>query len=162
MSTPLTDSINALTQYANEITGKSDTTLSDAVGSLVEGYVGGSRFEVVDRFSYDEDTTNHTFTHTGVGFYVVTEEPVLTLQKAIEENRPNNSLFATSFCIYQTGSNPEVRANSSLVYLRTGKIDYWGIGISLNGDVAQIRIANTNTSIRFKAGITYVVLKWKI
>lgn len=42
MSTPLTDSINALTQYANEITGKQDTTLSDAVGSLVEGYGGGS------------------------------------------------------------------------------------------------------------------------
>lgn len=41
MSTPLTDSINALTQYANEITGKQDTTLSDAVGSLVEGYGQG-------------------------------------------------------------------------------------------------------------------------
>ena len=43
MATPLTDSINALTQYANEVTGKQDTTLSDAVGSLVEGYGGGSK-----------------------------------------------------------------------------------------------------------------------
>lgn len=42
MSTPLTDSINALTRYANETTGKQDTTLSDAVGSLVEGYGGGN------------------------------------------------------------------------------------------------------------------------
>lgn len=42
MVTPLTDSINALTAYANETTGKSDTTLSDAVGSLVEGYGGDS------------------------------------------------------------------------------------------------------------------------
>lgn len=41
MATPLTDSINALTQYANETTGKQDATLSDAVGSLVEGYGGG-------------------------------------------------------------------------------------------------------------------------
>ena len=41
MATPLTDGINALTQYANEVTGKQDTTLSDAVGSLVEGYGGG-------------------------------------------------------------------------------------------------------------------------
>lgn len=41
MATPLTDSINALTQYANETTGKQDTTLSDAVGSLVEGYGQG-------------------------------------------------------------------------------------------------------------------------
>ena len=42
MSQPLTDAINALTTYANEITGQSDTTLSDAVESLVDGYGGGS------------------------------------------------------------------------------------------------------------------------
>ena len=41
MSQPLTDAINALTTYVNEITGKSDTTLSDAVESLVDGYGGG-------------------------------------------------------------------------------------------------------------------------
>ena len=41
MSTPLTDGINALTAYANETTGASDTTLSDAVGRLCEGYGGG-------------------------------------------------------------------------------------------------------------------------
>lgn len=38
MSTPLTDSINALTRYANEVTGESNTNLSDAVESLVAGY----------------------------------------------------------------------------------------------------------------------------
>ena len=42
MSTPLTDSINALTTYANEVTGASDTTLSDAVHTLASGYGGGS------------------------------------------------------------------------------------------------------------------------
>lgn len=41
MATPLTDSINALTTYANEVTGASDTTLSDAVHTLANGY-GGS------------------------------------------------------------------------------------------------------------------------
>ena len=41
MATPLTDSINALTTYANEVTGTSDTTLSDAVHTLASGY-GGS------------------------------------------------------------------------------------------------------------------------
>ena len=40
-TTPLTDAINALTTYANETTGASDTTLSDAVGTLVAGYGGG-------------------------------------------------------------------------------------------------------------------------
>lgn len=42
MSTPLTDSINALTAYANEVTGQSDTNLSDAVHTLASGYGGGS------------------------------------------------------------------------------------------------------------------------
>ena len=42
MSTPLTDSINALTTYANEVTGASDTNLSDAVHTLASGYGGGS------------------------------------------------------------------------------------------------------------------------
>lgn len=40
-TTPLTDAIEALTRYANETTGASDTTLSDAVGTLVAGYGGG-------------------------------------------------------------------------------------------------------------------------
>lgn len=38
MRTPLTDSINALTAYANETTGADDATLSDAVGRLISGY----------------------------------------------------------------------------------------------------------------------------
>lgn len=39
--TPLTDSIEALTTYANQATGASDTNLSDAVYTLAQGY-GGS------------------------------------------------------------------------------------------------------------------------
>lgn len=41
MSTPLTDAINALTTYANSVTGESDTTLTDAVYTLAEGYGQG-------------------------------------------------------------------------------------------------------------------------
>ena len=47
MATPLTDSINALTTYANEVTGQSDTTLSDAVHTLASGYGGGGASNVV-------------------------------------------------------------------------------------------------------------------
>ena len=40
---PLTSNINALTEFANSITGESDTNLRDAVHTLVEGYgQGGS------------------------------------------------------------------------------------------------------------------------
>ena len=47
MATPLTDSINALTAYANEVTGGSDTNLSDAVHTLASGYGGGSSFQLL-------------------------------------------------------------------------------------------------------------------
>ena len=43
-TTPLTDAINALTTYANETTGASDTNLSDAVETLVDGYGGGATY----------------------------------------------------------------------------------------------------------------------
>ena len=41
MPNPLTTKINALTAYANTVTGESDTTLSEAVASLASGYGGG-------------------------------------------------------------------------------------------------------------------------
>lgn len=37
----LTSRIQALTAYANEVTGESDTTLADAVATLASGYGGG-------------------------------------------------------------------------------------------------------------------------
>ena len=43
--TPLTDSIEALTTYANQVTGASDTNLSDAVYTLAQGY-GGEDFVI--------------------------------------------------------------------------------------------------------------------
>lgn len=48
MATPLTDAINALTTYANSVTGASDTTLSDAVDSLVDGYGQGGGWSAED------------------------------------------------------------------------------------------------------------------
>ena len=38
---PLTDAIDALTAYANSVTGESDTTLPDAVRTLADGYGQG-------------------------------------------------------------------------------------------------------------------------
>lgn len=53
----LTSRIQALTAYANEVTGKSDTTLSDAVATLAEGYGQGSGdVQVyVEEITYNEE-----------------------------------------------------------------------------------------------------------
>ena len=49
MTKVLTPKIEALTAYANGITGKSDTTLSDAVASLADGYgQGGQSYEGIE------------------------------------------------------------------------------------------------------------------
>jgi hypothetical protein len=64
MSTPLTDSINALTTYANEVTGASDTNLSDAVHTLASGYGSGgaSSWTKVAETSYQVSTTGTSAT----------------------------------------------------------------------------------------------------
>lgn len=57
MATPLTDAITALTTYANTVTGASDTTLSDAVGTLAAGYGGGGGgLELLSSFTTSEQT----------------------------------------------------------------------------------------------------------
>ena len=65
MATPLTDSINALTTYANEVTGASDTTLSDAVHTLVDGYGqggGGSGYTLLASGTYIQATNSNKMT----------------------------------------------------------------------------------------------------
>lgn len=62
----LADSIGALTTYANGVTGESDTTLSDAVESLADGYGGGGGFSqgievVTDANGYITDYIFHGF-----------------------------------------------------------------------------------------------------
>lgn len=60
MATPLTDAINALTTYANETTGASDTNLSDAVGTLVDGYGQGGGGVKTGTITPSERTTSIT------------------------------------------------------------------------------------------------------
>lgn len=66
MTQPLTDAITALTRYANEVTGQSDTNLSDAVRTLCDGYGGGGATDYFamkmtnaecDEYRNDEITT---------------------------------------------------------------------------------------------------------
>lgn len=77
MATPLTDSINALTTYANEVTGASDTTLSDAVHTLASGYGqgGGSGLEYEEGTyspSTDElSTINFTNSHSKAPYIII-------------------------------------------------------------------------------------------
>lgn len=61
----LADSIEALTTYANSVTGESDTTLSDAVHTLGIGY-GGSSYSADDLFSGLQPSGDVTVTLSSV------------------------------------------------------------------------------------------------
>ena len=63
--TPLTDAIQALTTYANETTGASDTTLSEAVGTLVAGYGGGGGGNIISGSYTPTENTLHPVIEIG-------------------------------------------------------------------------------------------------
>lgn len=71
MSQPLTDAINALTTYANSVTGASDTTLSDAVDSLVAGYGGGGGESISDEDYLTSFFPDYDFSNAAISEFVL-------------------------------------------------------------------------------------------
>ena len=92
MSTPLADSINALTAYANETTGASDTTLSDAVGRLCEGYGGGGELHPVGT---DLVTAYLGRTRDGLGNFVLGTCDAKTGEMTADVDNPEYGLCMT-------------------------------------------------------------------
>ena len=91
MSTPLTDSINALTTYANEVTGASDTTLSDAVERLCEGYGGGDtlwKTIVLDEF-YDKNGLDNLLALCGISRQSVLDGGIYFVECLNNSNNSN-------------------------------------------------------------------------
>lgn len=85
MATPLTDSINALTAYANEVTGGSDTNLSDAVHTLASGYGGGSASVKTTTVTIPENTWNRA--HTIAQFFRdELDSPIAILEISLVES----------------------------------------------------------------------------
>lgn len=104
MSTPLTDRIETLTVQANAVTGASDTTLTDAIGTLIAGYGGGkpsfvNNFEF-GSFTVPEESSTHVITLQGEyetcpkGIIIFSNAFDLTSNKA---DKPMLGAFAAAF-----------------------------------------------------------------
>ena len=140
MSTPLTDSINALTTYANEVTGGSDTNLSDAVHTLADGY-GGS-------------ATLITKTITANGTYSAEDDDADGYSE-VTVNVPSSGASAwtkvaeTSYQVSTTSTSTET-------------VDTWATGHSelwTSDKIVYVRIRDTAGK---RAGYFYGVDAWAI
>ena len=123
MSTPLTDSINALTTYANEVTGASDTTLSDAVHTLASGY-GSSLMEVKHITHLDANSKSIQIPYLGYGVYFIVAIPFVTSQDAL--NAGLNDVFNSgAFMIWGNNGARNFNSGPTFLYDMNGGNDYW-------------------------------------
>lgn len=105
MATPLTDSINALTRYANETTGATDTTLSDAVESLVAGYGGGGdsclwRTVTLEESHEADNIGNALYWGSFLDIASQTDLDEYTYVAVFTNNRPSNMTYCTNLISY--------------------------------------------------------------
>lgn len=119
MATPLTDAINALTTYANEVTGKSDTTLSDAIESLVDGYGGGGGISIDDIATNTQPSGAITLSQnvTRLGDYAFANKPITSIVAPGVTAFSSNSLTGTAITSLSDVNFPSLPDNYVL-YLR--------------------------------------------
>ena len=125
----LTDSIEALTTYANGVTGESDTTLSDAVASIADGYGGGGTaypFLVsYERIDVTEDLTSMTTMQFQNNYLqdLPTGAPYPTILYLIE-NTYTDSRYSAQAAIRLSSLNGSYSGGTSRFYVRSnGKVD---------------------------------------
>lgn len=167
MATPLTDAINAITTYANGITGKSDTNLPDAVRSLADGYGGGSLPSVISAIDGGEFTVQSDIT---VASYPV-QHSLGVIPKAIivwaddelaETANTKRYMMNCYICLsnLKSGANTYKLTASTFIQNTNGTYANLNADITAN-NVGQYLTASVfkynNTAVYYKTGVTY---KW--
>lgn len=168
MSTPLTDGINALTAYANEVTGASDTTLSDAVGRLCDGYGGGDNtfsklFEIVDSVTLQEESYTVTFRcvpHPAT--YLIVSDPPGTKEFAAESK--NGQTLNIAYVMFRgVEGNSAPLSKNCFAYRKTPtateSMDWWTSNVFI-GD-GTITVDLFAGKYKLNAGVTYYLIKVK-
>lgn len=159
MATPLTDSINALTQYANETTGKSDITLSDAVGSLVEGYGGGSKV-ITGTYTPTEDVyvKDIQIPHN----LEIVPDFIIAYADGITSDASYASTYiVVGACTKINATSPQTPANHQTLMLVTRQNfdQIWVQYTNENGtkflNESWVKIPYYNNGNKLKAGVTY-------
>jgi len=127
MSSPLTDKINALTAYANEVAGDSDTTLSDAVAALADGYGqgGGGTYPYLvsyERIEVTEDLTSMT-TNTFLSTYLpdLNSAPYPTILYLIE-NTYTDSQYSAQAAVRLSSLSGSYSGSTGRLFVRSSGV----------------------------------------
>ena len=154
MSTPLTDGINALTAYANETTGASDATLSDAVGRLCDGYGGGGSLFTVEKiktYTVEESWENDT-----------KGNPVAIFTALGLDRNDLTNYSETFLCIFKNNNVPNQYKCNFIQYSKTTGAPSEGAYVCRN-NYTSAKIANSSaTSAWASIGTAIDVYKVKI
>lgn len=142
MTQPLTDAINALTTYANTVTGASDTTLSDAVATLASGYGGGGGSVLPSGYAQLLYLQSSASQYIDTGLYTKTgQDYFIECTRASTSSTVNfmgNNLSTGCGMFFQAGNN------GLSIYCRYGTANYiqkekgnlhtaWSVKINASG-----------------------------
>jgi len=164
MTQPLTDAINALTRYANEVTGADDQTLSDAVETLAAGYGGGGGsmplIHVYD-VTIEEDTL--TFTISDTFEYAPTYVAFVPDGEIVTPQSGTNGVISAS--MFRNGGRSTTSSNTNGssyfdVVNSTGGRDYYtSAGYATTSTTGvTVTISRTNPVLKFIAGQKFKVI----
>ena len=133
---PLVEGITALTSQANATTGESDTTLTDAVGRLCEGYGGGALVtaEYIGQYilsaSWENDQDGNPVAIyrvicNALGISDSNLSPINAYVMVVVDNQ-NTGVYSANMLYKTTGTDASycVRNNKSM-------LRYWSTNISL-------------------------------
>lgn len=151
MSTPLTDAIEALTTYANETTGASDTTLSDAVGTLVDGYGQGGGDDFLGQLStYEIEVESDTYSISVSDTYTWAPQFVAFIAET-PHVVPASTNAIISGMLFKGGERATSQSLTNLTNLTTmysnGGYDYWTSWGNASTTTSGVTITITRTGV---------------
>ncbi len=155
MATPLTDAINALTAYANGITGKSDANLPDAVRSLADGFGGGSSV-YSGTYTPSEDTLGPSFDIGGSNF-----SHFLVCATADPRESLNKKCFLFAYTTFGSVDEITLATNNSGATYTGGIFAYKWFGKSGSTvNCTNRQATNAGNTGYWVAGVTYYWAAW--
>lgn len=161
----LADGIEAMTTYSNEVTGESDTTLSDAVRTLADGYRGGG-----SGVEYETGIYVPTVNEQAPTIYFANAHstpPSIIVFEDVSAESPSISntdlfVYVNSLSIF---GNPLLVKNPTFYSEYVGHVKRHNNGNVTNGVGEYTRGEITSTSFRPYAATNYIypaghTLKW--